>query len=693
MDEIVVVANKVERSIREVAATVTVVDRGDLQLELADSVQDVLRYTPGIDYESSGSRFGAEGINIRGIGGNRVAILIDGVPMNDQFDVGSFSNATRGFINAGFVRRMEVLHGPASALYGSAAIGGVVALATPSARDLTDSDGMHAEVTAVYRGASDGVRGNGLIALQGDRFGFVTGFAAANAAELDPAAVDRNVDRQQSRRRSALARLSFEDPLGNTLEAAYYRQDADVQSSLRSMLGTGRFRSTTGLDGDDRHESDLMRFEYRFGRPGGVFDNGVVRLYRQKVGIVQDTRDERREARTPVVINRLFSFEQTTSGIEFNLGRSLEVGTVAHQLGLGLEYRHRRTEEFRDGEQTNLADGTQTKTILGETFPLRDFPLSKSREWGAYLEDAVSFGPLTLIASVRADSYDLGADNDPVYAEDYPFAAPVPVDASRVTPKLGVVYEVSAEMDAYLQYSQGFRAPPYQDVNIGLELPLFNVRAIPNADLRSERSAGWDAGFRFHGDAVTARLALFRTDYKDFIESRVRVGVDPVSGRNLFQSQNIRRARIEGIEAGVSVPLGRSESTSVEASYYTARGENLITGEALNSLGPSQAVVSANWNPLQQPWSVRLQATMTSSWNDRDQSRGELFKPDGYSVVDLFVARRLGDNLVVRFAAENLTDKTYWSWSDVRSFAPDDPVLPYLSRPGRNVSVGIDLIW
>ena len=109
IDQIVVVAHKDERSIRDIAANVTVVSRTDLNEQLATSVNDVLRYLPGIDYEAAGTRFGTEGINIRGIGGNRVAIVIDGVPLSDHFDVGSFSNATRDFIDAGLIQNVEVL--------------------------------------------------------------------------------------------------------------------------------------------------------------------------------------------------------------------------------------------------------------------------------------------------------------------------------------------------------------------------------------------------------------------------------------------------------------------------------------------------------------------------------------------------------------------------------------------------------
>ena len=136
IDLVVVVAHKDERSVREIAANVTVLTRAELKDNLALSVADVFQYVPGVDYEAAGTRFGTEGINIRGIGGNRVAILVDGVPLPDQFDVGSFSNATRDFIDTGLISGIEVLHGPASALYGSSAIGGVVAVRTPDPVEL-----------------------------------------------------------------------------------------------------------------------------------------------------------------------------------------------------------------------------------------------------------------------------------------------------------------------------------------------------------------------------------------------------------------------------------------------------------------------------------------------------------------------------------------------------------------------------
>src|SRR5690606_20511994 len=173
IDEIVVVAHKSQRARSEVAGNVTVVTADELRRDLATSLADAFRYEPGIDYESAGIRFGAEGLNVRGIGGNRVVLLVDGVPLGRQFAVGSFGNATRDFIDAGLVQRIEVLHGPASTLYGSDAIGGVVAVMTPEPADVAGDGGLGLRGVSAWNAADESLRGAGLAALEGDDFGLL----------------------------------------------------------------------------------------------------------------------------------------------------------------------------------------------------------------------------------------------------------------------------------------------------------------------------------------------------------------------------------------------------------------------------------------------------------------------------------------------------------------------------------------
>ena len=694
IEQIVVVAHKDERSVREIAASVTVLSRADLNAELATSIGDVFRYVPGVDYEAAGTRFGTEGINIRGIGGNRVAILVDGVPLSDQFDTGSFSNATRDFIDAGLIQGIEVLHGPASALYGSAAIGGVVAVRTPDPADIVGGVGAGGDVLGTWRGADDSLHGQAMAAFAGESLGFLVGYSRRDGEQVDSAAAPDRLDTRDYERDTALVKLVADNRFGHTFRASVVRQEGRTQSALESMLGSGRFRSTTALEGDDYQRLDVVNLAYEFGAAEGWIDTGVLRGFWQQADIDQYTLDERAAARTPVSIDRYFSYDQDIRGIELNLWKNIAGKRVTHRLGVGVEARERRTEEFRDGLSTDLATGAQTNVLLGEVFPLRDFPISDTTETAAFIEDTMSFGERwTIIAAVRADRYELQPDVDAMYLEDYPDYETTSLDESDVSPKFGVIYSVTPGVEAYLQYSHGFRAPPYSDANVSLELPLFGVRAVPNPDLKSESSNGFDFGLRWHGLRSTARISAFHTSYENFIETKANIGFDPVSGFVLFQSRNIEDTTIEGLELAWNARFGDMEQFALDGSAYLARGDNDVTGEPINSVGPPQAVVGFTWLSANQNRQLRLRGTFTDAYDRLDETAGELFKPAGHAVFDLYLTQKMGGNAVVRAGVHNLTDRTYWNWSDVRGLAPNDPVIPYLAQAGRTASVSLQLVW
>ncbi|HEX5787544.1 MAG TPA: TonB-dependent receptor, partial [Woeseiaceae bacterium] len=410
--------------------------------------------------------------------------------------------------------------------------------------------------------------------------------------------------------------------------------------------------------------------------------------------IDQDTRDVRAHAARPVIIDRQFEYDQAFHGFEANLQRDFDAGTVTHRLGAGLEYRRTRTEELRDGKETGIEDGASQSIILGEEFPLRDFPVTDTDEWGMYVEDAVLLGDVTLIAAVRADRYALSPREDAIYREDNPTAEPVSLSESDLSPKLGLVWHATDRADLFLQYAHGFRAPPFDDANIGLDIPLFKYRAIPNPDLRSESSDGFDAGIRLQGSPGYLRLALFHTVYDDFIDSKARLGYDAASDRVLFQSRNIGEARISGIEGSFGAVLPHSgETLSIDGSFYAARGENRENGEALNSVGPAQAVLGFNWTSPDGRRQLRLATTLTDAWTDRDDSAGDLFEPPGYALFDLLFSQALGERSVLRAGLMNLTDRTWWQWTTVGGLPPADPLLPALAQPGRNLSIGIEWHW
>jgi hemoglobin/transferrin/lactoferrin receptor protein len=173
----------------------------------------------------------------------------------------------------------------------------------------------------------------------------------------------------------------------------------------------------------------------------------------------------------------------------------------------------------------------------------------------------------------------------------------------------------------------------------------------------------------------------------------VNIGIDAVSGYTLFQSQNIEDTIIKGIEVGWNMRLGDLEQFVLDGSAFYARGDNEGTGEPVNSVGPAQAIIGFSWFSADETRELRLKGTLVNAYDRLDESAGELFKPAGYGVLDLYFSQRLGNDVIVRAGLQNLADRTYWNWTDVRGLAPDDPILPYLAQAGRAASISLHLVW
>ncbi|MDP1086218.1 TonB-dependent receptor plug domain-containing protein, partial [Klebsiella pneumoniae] len=87
-------------------------------------------YEPGVSVGGAGTRSGNAGFNIRGIDGDRILTQVDGVEVPDHFSNGPYAQTRRNYVDPEIVKRVEIRRGPASALYGSSAIGGAVSYFT-----------------------------------------------------------------------------------------------------------------------------------------------------------------------------------------------------------------------------------------------------------------------------------------------------------------------------------------------------------------------------------------------------------------------------------------------------------------------------------------------------------------------------------------------------------------------------------
>ena len=120
--------------------TVTVKSTAEMERQNINSAREFVRDEPGLSVGNQPGRTGSTNFVIRGIGENRVRLEIDGVKVPDfpgtNLGAGTY---TRDFIDYDALKRVEIIRGPASALYGSDALGGVVSFITKDPADYLDS--------------------------------------------------------------------------------------------------------------------------------------------------------------------------------------------------------------------------------------------------------------------------------------------------------------------------------------------------------------------------------------------------------------------------------------------------------------------------------------------------------------------------------------------------------------------------
>lgn len=126
LEPVVVTATRSAVPLREVIADVTVIDRSEIERQQGGAVADLLRRVPGLQMARSGGPAGSTSVYIRGGDTRFTALLIDGVRVDTQTTGGVNWEA----IPLSQIERIEVLRGPASAVYGSDAIGGVIQIFT-----------------------------------------------------------------------------------------------------------------------------------------------------------------------------------------------------------------------------------------------------------------------------------------------------------------------------------------------------------------------------------------------------------------------------------------------------------------------------------------------------------------------------------------------------------------------------------
>lgn len=699
-DQIVVTATRTPLQIEDAPATITVIDDEQIADELATDIKDLVRYEPGVSVRRAPARFGAalgatgrarnEDFIIRGIGGNRVLIQVDGIRSPQGFSFGAQDAGRGGYTDVSLVKSVEILRGPASALYGSDGLAGAISFTTSDPVDLVEAGQRFGGfVRASYSSADEEFTETAAIAgLFGDLSAMLSYtrrdfHELENAGEVDGLGSGRTLPNPQDGTSNAfLGKLVWDTGAHRVRLSGEYLETevaTDVLSGQGPAFLFGPFPSwiVDDLTALDTTERGRVSLDWTYVGEGAI-DYAHAAAYYQTGEDVQFTDEDR----SPVSATprpdreRLNTFENEVYGFSAEARSVFGGDAFRTTLAFGGDVSWTRQQGLRDG----------TEPPFGEVFPTRAFPATDFMLGGVFLATEFTFldGAVTLFPALRYDFYDLDPTDDPLLPD---FAGSAQSD-DRLSPKLGVTVKLADDVLLYGNYAQGFRAPtPYQ-VNNFFENLAYGYTSLPNPDLGPETSESWEAGIKFSTEAVSLQIAAFTADYDDFISQQVVGGsftpMDPAQ----YQFVNYDAVEIEGVEAKARFRMENGFYSRFAIAY--AGGDILSPGAAprpLDTIDPLNLVVGIGYREPQGRFGGELIATHHAR-KPLDETDGG-YRPDAFTILDATAFFAVTDALKLRAGIFNIFDEKYAYWQDVRGLSATSTTTDAYTRPGRNASVSL----
>ncbi len=587
----------------------------DIAQTAAFRVDDLFKELPGIyvrSYQGIMSSSTTNDISMRGMTGeNRILVLRDGIPINDAYGGAVEWNE----VNVDDLKKIEIVRGPGSALYGSNAMAGVVNMITkkpPEKMETSIKAGygeMNTQQLAAKNSASFG------------RFGY-----SLSGAYLS---TDGYSDIPESKRKSyhterALDRANFDGKM---------TYDVD-DSSLLSLLFGLYDQQTTGAYTIPGYEvnNDSNRLGLNYRREGKGW-NLTGTLYR-----TEDNSDYTSPNSTYSAVSYISANSQENYGA--NLQGTMEIFS-GHSLTVGSDFKQGEIDRHDDYKQT-----VRTITVEGQ-----------QRYEALYAQDEMTFGEnWHVVLGGRYDwwtsSDGSGSDNTAKVKEtDYPEKSD-----GAFNPKLGVNYRLFQSTTLRGAVGTAFLAPTLSD--------LYRTYATTttvyqnNPDLTPETSISYEAGVDQRlGDKIMVRTTLYQTDSEDFVSNIFREKIGSVS---YYDKRNVGEVRIQGVEVEGRMRLDNQWSFFATATYNESKIKEYVENPSLEDkyLAKSPKDIYGFGVVYDNPdlFTAKLSGRYVGIRYNDDANTTEL---DSYCTADLKLSRQIGKNLVAALTIDNLTDEVY----------------------------------
>lgn len=452
-----------------------VVGRNDLRMAAATNIVDAVSKLPGISQVTTGG--GISKPVIRGLGYNRVVVVADGVRQEGQ----QWGDEHGVEIDDNAVCSVEVLKGPASLLYGSDALAGVMKLNTDP---VVPMNKMRLNVNTEYQ------TNNGLFNYSFNYGGNRQGLAwnmrySEKMAHAYKNSLDGYVPNSQFRDRSLSGMLGINKAWGHTrLMGSYYHLTPSIAEGDRDPV-TGALEQPYA-DTKTYHHGLPYQQVYHY---KAVLDNAF------NIG------DGRLNAVVAYQQNRRQEFEEPDQ-----YGLYLKLHTVNYNV-------HYVTRRLGDVRVTSGVSGMWQRSVNeGDEFLIPDYKLF---DFGVFATAIADLGQWVLNGGLRFDNRHLnsseliddGALRFDAFKRDF----------SGFTASAGAVWHATDKLDLRANAARGFRAPNISELaSNGVHEGSLRYE-VGNHNLKPEFSLQFDLGMEYTDSWIDAQLSLFSNRIDNYI--------------------------------------------------------------------------------------------------------------------------------------------------------------------------------
>jgi len=522
LNEIVVTGLTGRALMKDSPTPISVVTERELQAASSTNVIDALSHQAGISQISTGS--GISKPVIRGLSHNRIVTVNDGVRQEGQ----QWGDEHGIEIDAQSVGQVEILKGPASLIYGSDAMAGVVVF---YGEPMLPQGKMTADVSSEYQ------TNNGLFAYSarfaGNKSGFLWNIRYSDKmAHAYKNKLDGYVLNSQFRERAVTSMLGLNRTWGHSrLNLSYWHLKPGIVEGERDET-TGQFTTVEMLNGE---ETDVVATEKQLKKYGVLMPFQQVRHYKAVLNNTFFVGDGTLKAIIGYQQNRRQEFEEVAEpdvcGLDFQL----------HTINYDLRYT---PADIAGWQLTGGVGGMFQRSLNhGEEFLIPAYCLF---DVGSFVTANRKSGRWVLSGGVRADNRHLHS-----FALADRFSR-ISRNFFGFTGSAGAVFRINDNANARLNVARGFRAPNLSELASNGEHEGTLRYELGNSALQPEYSWQIDAGIDFSSPVISMEAALFANFIDNYIFSSRNGDVDESSGHAVFQYTQ-GDARLMGFELNVDV--------------------------------------------------------------------------------------------------------------------------------------------